>query len=97
MADVYEPGICPLCGGRNGVHVWAGTGGCPAVTGNPFEQQLKQKDAIIAAQKIHCEGQSVQIERLKAIIPELCDALESKVCFGFEYNDLIERAREETR
>jgi hypothetical protein len=76
MADVYEPGICPLCGGRNGVHVWAGTGGCPAVTGNPFEQQLKQKDAIIAAQKIHCEWQSVQIERLKGVIAFQKEALD---------------------
>ena len=40
---------------------------------------------------------SVKLGNKDRLITELCDALESKACFGFEYNDLIQRAREATR
>ena len=38
-----------------------------------------QKDAIIAAQKIHCEGQSAEIARLKTQVKELSDAYQKAI------------------
>src|SRR4029077_5227778 len=69
-----------------------------------------QKDAIIAAQKIHGEGQSAEIERLekmyvemlKALITKLADRLEKidhnwpNEDYGIDA-DLIQRAREATK
>jgi hypothetical protein len=110
MADVYEAGVCPICGGRNGIHVWAGTRGCPAVTGNPFEQHLKEKDAEIERLKAQVKELSEAYQKaigpispahsdLKQLITELADALEEGDGDGFfitENIELIQRAREAT-
>jgi hypothetical protein len=109
VADVYEHGICSICGGFYSV-----------CKGQHQCQECGRKDAIIAAQKIHCEGQSAEIERLKKvisldavaignknrIITELCDALEN-LNKGFatamwegtyrQNLELVQRAREATR
>jgi regulator of replication initiation timing len=99
VADVYEHGICSICGGFYSV-----------CKGQHQCQECGRKDAIIAAQKIHCEGQSAEIERLKKvisldavaignknrIITELCDALEQQSCWSTKM-ELIQRAREATR
>ena len=88
MANVYEPAICPLCGGRNGHHIWAGTGSCPA-SGKDW------KDAEIERLKEHIIF-LVGVSTLKnKLITELCDALETEN--RYDNARLIQRAREAAR
>jgi predicted ATP-dependent serine protease len=108
VADVYEHGICSICGGFYSV-----------CKGQHQCQECGRKDAIIAAQKIHCEGQNAEIERLKKvisldavaignknrIITELYEALDAFgngiVTMGWakvqDIELLIQRAREATK
>ena len=62
---------------------------------------MKEKDAEIerlkTARESDLTASVLWISSLRALITELADALESKACFGFEYNDLIQRAREATK
>jgi hypothetical protein len=99
MADVYEPGVCPLCGGKDGIHIWAGTGRCPAA---PMTQEAELK-------RLKAENESL-IEQFKRIretcyskdklITELCDALEEEYgsCLGDGHpQNLVQRARKATK
>jgi hypothetical protein len=61
-----------------------------------WRQECGRKDAIIELQKIHCEGQSAQIDRLKALITELADALRAHYYRPSTWA-LVQRAREATR
>lgn len=48
-AAVVGAGICPICGGTGGNHIWAGSGGCPAVRERWARQPM--------------EGNSCQVQR----------------------------------
>jgi hypothetical protein len=62
--------------------------------------RIREQDLVIEmmneAHKLLIAEKDAEIERLKALITELCDALEQQSCWSTKM-ELIQRAREATR
>jgi hypothetical protein len=55
--------VCPECGGRNGMHFWAGSGNCPGM--NPVDPltQLRAEVRLLNQRVILLEQQLRALER----------------------------------
>ena len=63
---------CSYCGGLNGMHVWAGTGGCPGATPNYAGGQWSaQYDPLQPQMMTELITLRHEVERLREMVQEL--------------------------